>query len=132
MTGRPGRYVYLANAQNTGIIPVKITGMQMPGGIVGKGTEYACDVLIEESKTHTWQRAVEITNWPKGQAKHSVWLFSMMSIQACGVVLPLDDMLEADCGKFVLHSSWPITDSNYLAQKEFSLIGTGGCNTNEK
>jgi hypothetical protein len=104
----PGAKAYSGKLTNTTTQPIRLEAIQMPGGYLGNGTFYPCEVQFWNGKTKRW-RSFGTTS---KRSEHSAGLFFHAemkpneSLEVCRTLLVKERIKGGKCARFALSFQW--------------------------
>jgi len=104
----PGAKAYSATLTNTTTQSIRLEAVQMPGGYLGNGTFYPCEIQFWNGKTRQW-RSIPPTN---RRSDNSAGLFFHAemkpneALEVCRTLLVKDRIKGGKCARFALTFQW--------------------------
>lgn len=135
----PESSLYAADLFNPSNEPVTLEAVQMPGGYVGSGQFFRCD-LQRWSRTHgKWTRLRQAKLSSFGHDPHlvSVSINPHERLQVCALALPSQAGTVGDCVRFRLQTRWKNGKSEAFVSTPFLIDGgkklwSGSCQRRER
>ena len=104
----PGARGYSAKLTNSTAQPIRLEAVKMPGGYLGTGTFYPCEVQFWNQKTKQW-RSIGTTS--RRSAETGGWFFREEmkpneTIEVCRTLLMKERIKGGKCARFAFTFRW--------------------------
>lgn len=122
----PKSALYTADLLNASKESVPLEAVQMPGGYVGSGQFFRCDLQRWSTKDGKWTllRQARLSSFGRDPDLVRVSIKPGESLQVCALALPSQAGTAGDCVRFRLQTRWNDGESEAFVSMPF-LIGGG-------